>query len=504
MLKNIGSNWALNVVQILVFMVLTTYVVNTLEETFGVWEAIVAAAGPLQLLILGVPMATVRGISRHLAKEDAEGASRVLGTSVSLALLMGAVTLVLGGTVYLGFDHALLSSDRWHLAPRDLADARTAYWVFVVNLAIGFCLRLPYAVYDAHHDFIPRNLIMATGFLAKLGLTVGLLSLDARLTTLAWVQVIVAAGEFIRAYPVSRRRHTAIRFAPAALQRVQVMEILSFSVFALLLNMGAMLAFRIDALVIGSHLSQAEVKTYAIGNKIFDPFINVLLAIGMVVMPMATQLAAQERSEEVRDVFLKWSKVAVTLVLLLGPSLLILGPEFLGWWIGEAYDVESGRLLQILMLSFFVFLPVRGVALPVLMGLGRPRGPAFGLVGMGLLNLLLSLFLVGPYGVIGVALGTAIPNVLFASWFVIRACRELELAPGEFLAYALARPLLGTLPAAALLALAKWRIGIEGFVPLFTAGILFVTFFAIMQVLVVWRGDRFFDLHGAVMRRLGR
>jgi len=63
-LKNIGSNWALNVVQILVFMVLTTFVVNTIEDAFGVWEAIVAAAGPLQLLILGVPMATVRGISR--------------------------------------------------------------------------------------------------------------------------------------------------------------------------------------------------------------------------------------------------------------------------------------------------------------------------------------------------------------------------------------------------------------------------------------------------------
>ena len=47
MLKNIGSNWALNVVQILVFMVLTTFVVNTIEESFGVWEAIVAAAGPL-------------------------------------------------------------------------------------------------------------------------------------------------------------------------------------------------------------------------------------------------------------------------------------------------------------------------------------------------------------------------------------------------------------------------------------------------------------------------
>lgn len=504
MLKNIGSNWALNAVQILVFMVLTTFVVNTIEDAFGVWEAIVAAAGPLQLLILGVPMATVRGISRHLAKDDRTAANQVLGTSVSLTLVMGAATLAVGSLVYLGFDRLLLSSERWELSAADLADARVAYWVFVANLAVGFCLRLPYAVYDAHHDFIPRNLIMGAGFLVKLGLTVALLSANATLTSLAWVQVIVAVLEFALAFTVSRKRHTGMRFAPGPLERAQVLEILSFSVFALLLNMGAMLAFRIDALVIGAHLTQVEVTTYAIGNKIFDPFINVLLAIGMVVMPMATQLAAQDRSHEVREVFLKWSKVAATLVLMLGGYLVVVGPEFLAWWIGDQYDPESGVLLQVLMASFFVFLPVRGVALPVLMGLGRPRGPAFGLLAMGLVNLVLSLALVGPYGVLGVAIGTAAPNLLFASWFVLRACRELEVAPGAFLAYVGGRPLLGALPAAGLLLAAKVTVGVEGFLPLVLAGLGFVAVFAAAQVLFVWRGDRFFDLHGAVLRRLGR
>ncbi|MDA1266521.1 MAG: oligosaccharide flippase family protein [Planctomycetota bacterium] len=504
MLKNIGSNWALNVVQILVFMVLTTYVVNTVEDMFGVWEAIVAAAGPLQLLILGVPMATVRGISRHLAKNEDEAASRVLGTSVSLTLLMGVVTVVIGALVFAGFDRLLLSSARWNLTSEQLIDARSAYWVFVANLAVGFCLRLPYAVYDAHHDFIPRNLIMAGGFVVKLGLTMALLSADASLTTLAWVQIIVALIEFVLAFGVSRRRHKRISFRPARLVRAQVTEILSFSVFALLLNMGAMLAFRIDALVIGARMAQDDVMIYALGNKIFDPLINLLLAIGMVVMPKATELAAKERTAEVRDVFLKWSKVAMTLVLMLGTYLVICGPEFLAWWIGDPYDTTSGTLLQILMVSFFVFLPVRGVALPVLMGLGRPRGPAFGLLGMGVLNLVLSLALVGPYGVVGVAIGTAIPNVLFASWFVQRACRELDVPAREYLSYVGLRPVLGVAPIGLLLWLAGSAVKLEGFVPLVLAGLGFVGLFVVAQVLYVWKGDRYFDLHETVMRRFAR
>ncbi len=505
MLKNIGSNWALNAVQILVFMVLTPFVVDTLDRgPFGIWESILAVAGPLQLLILGVPMATVRTVSAHLARDEEQEARRALGTCVSIALVMGALTLVVGALIYVGFDAALLQSEKWDLSAAAITDARRAYWIFVANLAFGFCLRLPYAIFDAHHDFIPRNLVMASGFVIKLGLTVLLLSASATLTTLAWVQLLVAVIEFAAALAVSRARRHRVTFRPGGLEWRRVREILSFSIFALLLNMGAMLAFRIDAIVVGLFRDQDAVTTYALGNKIFDPFINLLLAIGMVVMPMATQLAATGAVDQVREVLLKWSKVAATLVLMLGVYLVVLGPEFLAWWFGGDYVPESGRLLQILMVSFFIFLPVRGVALPVLMGVGRPRKPAFGLLAMGLLNLALSVTLVGRYGVTGVALGTAIPNVLFASLFAVAACRELGVSPAEFGRYVAGRPLLGALPGAALLLAAKYWVGVEGLAPLVAWGLAFVVVFGAAQVLFVWRGDRYLDLGAKLAARLGR
>lgn len=502
MLKNIGSNWALNFVQILVFMVLTPFVVGALgKSTFGIWELVVSTAGPLQLLILGVPMATVRGIAKHLAKGEKDAASRVLGTSISLTLLMGAVTVLVGGAAYLGFGQLL---DGLDLEATQEADARSAYWIVIANLAIGFCLRLPYAIYDAHQDFIPRNLIMATGMLSKLGLTVVLLNQNADLVTLATVQVAITVLEFTISFTVSRKRHQGIRFRPAPLVKAQVLEILSFSVFSLLLNMGAMLAFRIDAIVIGANMSDESITTYALGNKLFEPLINLLLAIGMVVMPLATRLAAQDRSGEVRDVFLKWSKVAVTMVLMLGTYFIVLGPEFLAWWLQDEYVPESGRLMQILMASFLLFLPVRGVALPILMGLGRPKGPAFGLVGMGVANLAISIALVDEYGLVGVALGTAIPNVIFATWFVTRVCKELELSLGEFALYVAGKPFLGVLPAAGLLFLAKQQLGLSGFWPLFLGGLIFVGLFGMIQIAFVWKGDRYFDAFGAVKARLGK
>ena len=505
MWKSVGSNWTLNVVQILVFLVLTRFVVDALDRgVFGVWESILAAGGPLQLLILGVPMATVRAISSGMARDDPEAANQALGTALTLTLVMGAVTLAVAGLVYAAFDAALLQNPDWNLDAATLRDARIAFWIFVATLAAGFALRLPYAVFDAHHDFVTRNMILGGGLLLRLGLTVLFLTLDASLKALATVQALVALAEFLLAWRVSRTRHPLVRFVPGRLERGPVVQLLSFSIFALLLNMGAMLAFRVDALVVGAFLDNDEVTTYGIGNKIFDPFINLLLAIGMVVMPMATALSAKGRLGEVAEILLKWSKVATCIVLLLGTYLLVVGPGFLEWWIGEKYVPACGRILQVLMVSFLAFLPVRGVVLPVLMGVNRPRKPALGLLTMGVANLLLSVALVRPYGVIGVALGTAIPNVIFASLFARAACRELGVAPGAFARYALGRPFLGALPAAGVLLALELTIGIRGLGLLVGAGVLFVAVYGAAQVLYVWRGDRYLDLGAKVRERFRR
>jgi O-antigen/teichoic acid export membrane protein len=65
-----------------------------------------------------------------------------------------------------------------------------------------------------------------------------------------------------------------------------------------------------------------------------------------------------------------------------------------------------------------------------------------------LANLVLSLILVRPLGILGVALGTAIP-VFVANTFVLlpAACRTVGLRAGEFARLVLPAPLMGTLPA---------------------------------------------------------
>src|SRR5205807_4390766 len=122
------------------------------------------------------------------------------------------------------------------------------------------------------------------------------------------------------------------------------------------------------------------------------------IAIAAVVSPMATKLNTERRVDELRDIFLKWSKVALSISIMAGAFLMVLGPRFIGWWISPDFEEPSGQVLQILMLSSLAFLPVRGVALPILMGLGRPRTPTIAFIIAGVANLVLSILFARPLG----------------------------------------------------------------------------------------------------------
>lgn len=496
MFKSVASNWILNLLQMAVLLVLSPFVLKHLGgEQNGLWATIVSYTGVLSLLILGVPMASVRAIATAAAQKDEDALRRALSTCLGICLFLGASAILVAGLLYLVFEQGVLQGEAGRgLAPQLLSDARLAFGIVGIQVACGFAMRLPYGVLEAFGDFGLRNLVMAGELALRFTLTTLLLSWRAELPVLALVQVGCMLAEFAAALWILRRRHPALSFSLAHFDRAAVRPILGFSVFALLLNVGSLLAFRLDAMVIGSNLPAQSATDFDVGNKFFDPLMQLLIGVGAVIMPLAARLSAAGNTSELGATFLKWSKISLSIVLAVGLYLAVLGPAFVGWWMGPEYEARSGLVLQILMLSFLVYLPVRGVALPILMGLGKPRAPALALLVMGLANLAISLALVRPLGTVGVALGTAIPNLFFAVYVLHLACRELAIPPAHYLSRVVLRCAIGALLPLALLLFLEHGLHVRGFLPLLAAGLASTLVFALTWLFFVLRGDPDLDL----------
>jgi O-antigen/teichoic acid export membrane protein len=426
---------------------LTPFILAALgPEPNGVWITIVSMTGFLSLFVMGVPMSTVKHITEHVARGDTDKANRAIGTSAGISLGLAACALAVSLPLYYAFEGWLLTSDTWALDPATLDQARSAWWILTAQVCSAFVMRLPLAIFDAHDDFTTRNLLLTASLALRAALIYALLSRDPSLPSLAYAAVGVQLFEWIGALLLIRLRHKGVRFSLRMFDRSMLRELVGFSFFATLVNVGTMLAFRTDATIIGATLDAADVTNFDIGNKFFEPLVGVMIAVASVVLPTSTRLSTQGRQSELAAIFLKWSKICVTISLLIGTYLLILGPRFLAVWIEPNYEQDSGPVLRILMASFLFYLPIRGVALPILLGLGKAKRPALGLLTMGLTNIALSIYLIQDHGILGVAYGTAIPNILYATWILRETCRELQVPLRTWISQTLSR----TLPAALL------------------------------------------------------
>ncbi|HSL20182.1 MAG TPA: oligosaccharide flippase family protein [Vicinamibacterales bacterium] len=494
MLRNVGSTWVLTLVGIAATYALTPFVIETFgKEGYGTWALITSMTGYISLLALGVPMACVRYLAQHVAEGDRGMMNRTIGSCAGLYLIIGGLAALIGAVLMALFG-------MYEIPAVFEMEAHVAFGLMVVQVSAGFIGLLPEGILFAHHDFVVRNAVRVAGVLLRFSLTIGLLTLNASLIALAAVQLLCLLFDFGVSWHLVRRRYPGVRISLADFDVAAVRKILSFSVYVLFLAAGARLAFETDALVLGAMLGVSVIPFYAVANSLIVYLMDFVIAIAAVVSPMATKLSTEGKLEELRGIFLTWSKVALSLSLAAVLFLVTLGPRFIGWWIDPSFEQPAGRVLQILSLSCLLFLPVRGVALPIMIGVGKPKAATVAFLASGLLNLALSILLARPLGLAGVALGTAIPNVLFAIYVLAITCRELHVPIGAYVTYVVPRATIGATPVLILLLWFKVGLQVETILGLAAAGAAMVVVFGLTWILYVYRGDPYVDLRPHLVR----
>jgi O-antigen/teichoic acid export membrane protein len=487
-LRNVGSNWVLTLVTIAATYVLTPFVIQTLGlEGYGTWTLITSMTGYIGLLALGVPMASVRYFAQYVAEGDQRKMNEAIGSCAGLYLMVGVGAALIGVAL-------MVLLNIYEIPATFRPTAHVAFGLMVFYVSAAFIGLLPEGIMFAHHDFVVRNLVRIGGVLLRVSLTMGLLRLDASLVVLALIQIACLGFDFSVSWLLVRRRYPGVRLSLTDFDGGMLRRIFAFSLYVLLLNTGARLSFETDALVIGAFMSVGPIAFYAVANSLVVYLMDFIGSIAAVVSPMATKLNTEGKRADLREMFLKWSKAAMSLTIMAGLFLIVLGPRFIGRWIGPSFERPAGDVLQILMLSGLVFLPIRGVAVPILMGLGKPNVPAVAYLGAGLLNLGLSMLLVRPFGLPGVALGTAIPNVLFALVVLTTACRELEVSLPHYLQYVIPRVAVGALPVLALLLWFRLGLDVQSLTGLIAAGSAMVLLFGVTWVFFVYRNDPYVDV----------
>jgi O-antigen/teichoic acid export membrane protein len=396
--------------------------------------------GYLGLLDAGVRGAVTRYVAKFHVQEQHEDASR---TVASALLIFGVAGLL---AVLISFVLAFGAIDHFKVPVEYLSATRIVLCLAGLTVAASFLGGVFGGILVALQRFDMNNLIQVAGSGVRVIAVIWLLRSGKGIVALASIQFVftcliglASAWTTVRLYPQLRIR---LSTADAAHFRL----ILSFSLYSFLLHVFSYLILYTDSLVIAAFLPVSLVTFFSIPVTLITYSKGLISGITSPMTPLASRLEAQGNLDTLRQVTLRSTGLATALILPICITFILRGKTFIGLWMGPQYAELSWHVLWILTLSV-LFSTGPAVPWAVSFGIGKhkPLVPIY--LVESFVNLGLSIYLVRKIGIVGVAWGTTIPDLvvclLFWPWYVRRI---LHISIWRFVTNAWGKPWLAMIP----------------------------------------------------------
>jgi len=452
-LKNVGSSWFSLAVNVLVGIFLSPFILHRLGDTaFGIWVLIFSFTGYYGIFDFGIRSSIIRYVSKYTATRDLEEVSGLINTAMFSYSCVGVLSMLV--TIV-----ACLYVDRFfHLTAGLQSSARWLLFVVGSSVALGFPLGVFGGMLEGLQKFYILNWTNIAASIFRVILIVFYLNRGYGLLTVALITVglplvasIVRAAVALHALPV--------RFSWKYVNRESLHHMANYSGATFMIIVASRLRFKTDAIVIGKFVSAAAISYFYAGSRLIDYTGELITSFAQILVPMSSQTDAAGQPDRLRKIFILGNRFCAFIVMPIAVIFVILGKSIIEAWVGKRYVALGYPVLMTLIFPYTI-MQIQGASSRVLLGISKHKKLATVALIEGLSNLVLSIVLVRPYGIVGDAMGTAIPMACTYIFFLPHhACSRLGLRVSTFLRHAYLLPLALCAPlAATLLLMRRWFI----------------------------------------------
>jgi O-antigen/teichoic acid export membrane protein len=390
----------------------------------------------------------VRYVSKARATNDLEYASRFLSTSLFTYTCIGAVTFLI--TVFL----SPYVDTFFHIEPQFHTTARWLLLMAGSAVAIGFPLGVSGGVLEGLQRFDLLNIPSIASILLRALLIVVALRHGYGLLMVAFITVTLPViSSCIRS--IIAWRLLPVRLGLSYVDRKTFREMATYSGISFIAIVSTRLRFQSDEIIIGRFLSAAAITYFNIGGRIVDYAEEVVASFSQILVPMSSHSDATGDTDRLRRIMVAGNRFSAFITFPICAVLVILGKSAIEAWVGRKYVAQSYPVLLLMVLPSTLMM-AQSASGRVLFGMAKHGTWAIVTLVEGVVNVILSIILVRPYGIVGDALGTAIPLAATMIFFLPQhVCGKLQIPVRTFLREAYALPLLLCAPLVATLLLMK-------------------------------------------------
>ena len=375
-------------------------------DNYGLYGIILMIGGFAALQDMGLGEATLMYVAKYYSRNDLEGINRVLGATLSVYCLTGAI----GCALIEIFAPQIVSI--FKVAPENISVAiislRIAGISFLLTTFCGALQKIPEAAqrYDISSKLQMCMTVLRFGsaiILVKLG--AGVIGLTCVLAGGAIVNIIVY-------FIIAHRLIPGVHCFPHV-QKEGLKEVFSYGVFSFINQLICNISNYVDRFILGVFFGVADVAYLTAPKDLLMRAQGVSGAAGRALFP---RFSSMEEGPEMQRLycFSLWALTSFSILIFIPVAIVM--PVFLSLWVSPEFAEHSAPVARLLALGL-AFNGGVGAYFALLKGTGRVRWITVIFTTLTVFSILVTILLVYKFGLIG----SGIRIILF-SWVGMALC----------------------------------------------------------------------------------
>ncbi|MBK86641.1 MAG: hypothetical protein CMC86_05535 [Flavobacteriaceae bacterium] len=436
-ISDVGGTIALTVVT---FIAAPIILKLTSETLYGFWITTISILGYLALTDLGLGIS----LTRFIAAEASKGVSKNLNSLINTALIaftgVGFIFFIIGMSIssYIPL---------WFkIPPHESIIVLSAYRVAIISGALALPLSIFKSIVVGFQQMAVINISNNIISIISVGLSIILLYFGVGLIALPLASLFtVFFGSFV-SYIYSKKYFPELNFKFSYFNIKDLKRLLNFGGFFQLGRVANTVALSSDNIIIAGSVGAANVVPYSFTSKLPILFsVSLASKLPNAIFPALTEMFANNEMDKLRQSYKRLTFFAVRMALFGGALIFIVNPIFVKLWVGDEY--YGGNVLNLIFVLWAIFDTIYRGTTSIIYASGDLKRWTIATSLEAIFNLFISLILIGPFGIVGVALGTLISKLLttgfYTPWLV---CDKIDLKLKELLYNSIIPPIIRSLP----------------------------------------------------------
>jgi len=390
-------------------LVYTPFMLTKLGKAeYGLFSLVNSIVAYIYLLDMGFGNAVIRYNSKYMVEKNEDGRKKVNGMFLSLYLILGLISMVIGTIIYFNLGKIMSKS----LSVEEVIKTKQMFMVAIFNISLSFPLSIFNSIITAHEKFVYIKAINLVRTILNPAIMITVLLFGSRAFGMVIgstvFNIMLGLVNVIYCFKILKLKIKFVGF-----DKVLFAEIFKYSFFVFLSAIAYQIYWNTDQLILAIFVGSAPIAIYAVSSQFNTYFISLSNVLSSMFLPKLTKMVTvEENKKELMKLLTKVGRIQYYICSYIFVGFVLVGKQFIVRWVGNGYSYCY--VIAIILMFPQIFSIIQSLFATMLEAMNKHRVKAYIYLSIAVINVGISIVLVQKLQGLGCAIGTAIGMIVNA------------------------------------------------------------------------------------------